>query len=65
MLGGPGRGVGKEISPESFYEALYLLGLPLHADVSLKLPEGFVQFHVGKVHFIYHAAEGKREGVGL
>lgn len=58
-----GRGAGKGLSPESFYESLYLLGFPLHADVRLKLPQGFIQLHVGKVHFIYHTAEGKQKGV--
>lgn len=54
-----GRGAGKGLSPESFYESLYLLGFPLHTDVRLKLPQGFIQLHVGKVHLIHHAAEGK------
>lgn len=58
-----GRGAGKGLSPESFYEPLYLLGFPLHADVRLKLPQGFVQLHIGKVHFIYHTAEGKQKRV--
>lgn len=57
------EGSWEGVSPESLYQSLYLLGLSLHADVSLKLPQGLVQLHVGKVHFIYHATEGKQEGV--
>lgn len=58
-----GRGAGKGLSPESFYESLHLLGFSLHADVRLKLSQGFIQLHVGKVHLIYHTAEGKQKGV--
>lgn len=55
-------GVGKGLSPESFYESLHLLGFPLHADVGLKLPQGFIQLHVGEVHLIYHTAKDKQKG---
>lgn len=57
-----GGGAGKGLSPESFYESLHLLCFPLHTDVGLKLPQGFIQLHVGKVHLIYHTAEGKQKG---
>lgn len=42
--------------PEGLDETLHLLGLPLHPDVGLKLPQRFVQFHAGEVHLVHHAA---------
>lgn len=45
--------------PECLYEPLHLLGLPLHADVRLELPQGLVQLHAGEVHLVHHTAEGR------
>ena len=53
-------GLGKGVLPEGLYEPLHLLGLPLHADVCLELAQGLVQLHVGEVHLVHHAAEGRR-----
>lgn len=56
-------GLRKGVLPEGLYEPLHLLGLPLHADVCLELAQGLVQLHVGEVHLVHHAAEG-RQGRG-
>lgn len=42
--------------PEGLDETLHLLGLSLHPDVGLKLPQRLVQFHAREVHLIHHAA---------
>lgn len=42
--------------PEGLDETLHFLGLSLHPDVGLELPQRIVQFHAGEVHLIHHAA---------
>lgn len=59
MLQAPVNGEG--VLPEGLYEPLHLLGLPLHTDVSLELPQGLIQLHAGEVHLVHHAAEGRWE----
>lgn len=58
-----GGGLQKGALPEGLYEPLHLLGLPLHADVSLELPQGLVQLHAGEVHLVHYAAGGGGRGV--
>lgn len=48
--------------PEGLDETLHLLGLSLHPDVGLKLPQRLVQFHAREVHLIHHAAVEASQG---
>lgn len=57
----PSRGPRRGALPEGLDEPLYLLGLSLHADVSLELPQGLVQLHAGEVHLIHYAAGDRCE----
>ena len=43
-------------APEGLDQPLHLLGLALHPDVRLELPQGLVELHGGEVHLIHHAA---------
>lgn len=47
---------GLLLLPEGLDEPLHLLCLPLHTDVGLELPQGFVQLHAREIHLVHHTA---------